>query len=125
MELHKRNLCCTAQFVAARGAARGAVLAVVLSLSACGTVELFGQYDLPEAPETATAPWPRLVDVPSAPPVGTYTADVPDPEQGATAQRDLGAQAVVADVRRQELTNPVISEAERARLLRRAQSRRQ
>lgn len=118
--MHKRRLCCSAQLVAGRLVLVGALLGV----SACGTVELFGQYDLPESPGVEEAPWPRLVDVPAAPPVGTYTADVPNPEQGAVAQRDLAAASVVAEIRRQELSQPVISDAERARMQQAARRRR-
>ncbi|MEM7745465.1 MAG: hypothetical protein AAF409_17320 [Pseudomonadota bacterium] len=101
------------------------MLALCLALAGCGTVELFGRYDLPEKPGTAEAPWPRLVDVPSAPPVGTYTAAVPDPAEGVAAQQDLSVQAIVADIRRRDAQEPVISDAERARLLRQAQLQRQ
>lgn len=91
-----------------------------LGVAGCGTVEVFGQYDLPESDGVEAAPWPRLVDVPAAPPVGTYTADVPDPAGGAAAQRDLAAAAVVADIRRQQVSEPVISDDERRELERRA-----
>ena len=106
------RLCCTAQFAASCLAA--------LALSGCGTVGIFGQYDLPESPEVAAAPWPRLVDTPTAPPVGEYTDAVPDPARGARAQTDLSASAVVAEIRARELSGPVISDAEKARLQRRA-----
>ena len=103
-----KRLCCTAQFVA------------VLSLAGCGTVEVFGRYDLPESQAVETTPYPRLVDTPSAPARGEYSAAVPDPVQGARNQADLSAQAVVADARARDLAGPVISEEERARMLRRA-----
>jgi hypothetical protein len=106
------RLCCTAQFAAA--------CAVTLALSGCGTVGIFGQYDLPESPEVADAPWPRLVDTPSAPPLGEYTDAVPDPAKGARTQTDLSASALVAEIRARELSAPVISDAEKARMLRRA-----
>ena len=103
------RFCCSAQMVAALG------LTVVLA--GCGTVELFGQYDLPESPEVAAAPWPRLIDTPSAPPVGTYSAAVPDPAEGALAQGELGAVAAAARARAAELSQPVIGDAERAAML--------
>jgi hypothetical protein len=103
------RFCCTAQIVAA--------LAGVVALSGCGTVELFGKYDLPESPHVASAPWPRLIDTPDAPPVGVYSPAVPDPAEGALAQTDLGAAAARANTRAVALAQPVIGEAERAAML--------
>lgn len=80
----------TAQFVAA---------CIVAALSGCGTVGLFGEYEVAESPDVEAAPYPQLVDVPDAPPVGVYTEAVPDPARGAAAQTDLAAAATVADVR--------------------------
>jgi hypothetical protein len=94
-----------------------AATAAVSLLASCGTVELFGKYDLPESPEVAAAPWPRLVDTPAAPPVGVYSAAVPDPAQGEAAQGDLGAAAARANARAAELARPVIGDAERAAML--------
>ena len=103
-----RRLCCTAQFVAA------------LALAGCGTVDLFGQYDLPEDPAVESTPYPRLVDTPTAPAVGEYTAAVPDPERGKAISQQLAAEAAVAELRARELSRPVIEPAERDRMLRRA-----
>lgn len=105
-------LCCTAQIVA------------VLSLASCGTVEVFGRYDLPESPEVEAAPYPRLVDTPSAPAQGEYTTAVPDPADGARTQRNLSSEAVLADARARQLSAPVIAPEDRAALLRRAARRR-
>lgn len=102
------RLCCTAQFVAA------------LALSGCGTAELFGRYDLPEDPAVESAPWPRLVDTPTAPPAGEYSAAVPDPAQGDAVHQQLATEAALAQLRARELAGPVIPEAERERMLRRA-----
>lgn len=107
-----KRLCCTAQFVAA------------LVLSGCGTVDVFGRYDLPESPEVADAPYPRLIDTPAAAPAGTYTAAVPDPANGARAQTNLAASSVSANARAQSLAAPVLSEAERNRLRRTPRRRR-
>lgn len=128
----------TAQFVA---------VCVVAALSGCGTVGLFGEYDVAESPDVEATPYPRLVDVPDAPPVGVYTEAVPDPARGEAAQTDLAAAATVADVRAAELARvdpaanaraaaadtvaaanaraarlaaPVISESEREAMLARA-----
>jgi hypothetical protein len=106
-----QRLWCTAQFVAA------------LALSGCGTVGLFGEYDLPEDPAVEAAPWPRLVDTPTAPPVGEYTDAVPDPTRGEMVNRRLTAEAAVAAVRAGELAGPVIPEEEREELFRRARRR--
>ena len=98
-------------------------MTVATVLSGCGTIEIFGQYDLPESPDVEAAPYPRLVDTPSAPAQGEYTAAVPDPVNGARTQADLGANAVVASVRARELAEPVISPQDRAWMLRRARRR--
>ena len=103
-----KRLCCTAQFVAA------------LALAGCGTVEVFGRYDLPESAEVEATPYPRLVDTPTAAARGEYSAAVPDPAAGARQQTDLSAEAVVANAQARALAEPVISPEERARLLRRA-----
>lgn len=84
--------------------AASAVLAV--AVAGCGTAELFGEHGLPESPDVAAAPWPRLVDVPEAPPVGIYTADVPDPAEGARTQVELAAAATAAGARAAELAGP-------------------
>ncbi|MEL6575570.1 MAG: hypothetical protein AAFU72_02250 [Pseudomonadota bacterium] len=93
-----------------------ATAGLVLVLSSCGTVELFGEYDVPERAETAEAPWPRLVDVPSAPPVGSYSATVPDPAQGVALQVELNAAAAEQNAAAVELNQPVLSEADRRKL---------
>lgn len=107
-----KHLCCTAQIVAA------------LALSGCGTVELFGQYDLPEDASVEAAAWPRLVDTPAAPPVGTYTRNVPDPANGARIQTDLAAETVVATEKARILADPVIPEHVKLDLLRKASRKR-
>ncbi|HET7408630.1 MAG TPA: hypothetical protein VFJ13_00385 [Paracoccaceae bacterium] len=96
----------------------------LLALAGCGTVGLFGEYDIPESPDVADAPWPKLVDVPEAPPVGVYTEDVPDPGVGIVTQADLGHAASEASARAAALESPVISEAARAEMLARAREAR-
>ncbi len=83
-------------------------------------MQLFGEYDLPEDPAVADAPWPRLVDTPTPPTVGSYSASVPDPKNGARTQTDLATAAVSAESRAQELSAPVISDEEKTRLLKNA-----
>ena len=102
------RLCCTAQFVAA--------LAVAGVLTSCGTIEIFGKYDLPEGEGVAEAPWPRLADTPTAPPVGEYSAEVPDPADGTRIHVDMAAAAVAAEAKARALQGPVISEADQARI---------
>jgi ribonuclease E len=93
--------CCSAQIVAAALAAA--------TLSSCGSIALFDQYDIPESPEVAAAPWPKLIDTPPAPPVGTYTAAVPDPAEGVATQADLGAAGAAANARAAALAAPVVA----------------
>jgi len=101
---HMKRLCCTAQFVA--------LLVAGATLTACGSVELFGRYDLPESPGVAEAPFPRLIDTPSAPPPGEFSAAVPNPETGTQTLSDLTSRQVVADVRATQTSRPVISDEE-------------
>lgn len=104
------RLCCTAQFVAA------------LFLAGCGTVEVFGKYDLPEDPSIETTPYPRLIDTPGAPAVGEYTAAAPDPARGAGVNRDLTTEAALASVRARELSAPILSDREREALFQKARA---
>lgn len=125
----------------------------LLALAGCGTVELFGEYEIPESADVAAAPWPRLVDVPDAPPHGEYTEAVPDPAIGVVAQAELGVAAdaagsratalagtgpgldpaaqpgaaalAAAEARAEALSTPVISPAEREDLLERARQAQQ
>ncbi|MEL6768102.1 MAG: hypothetical protein AAFP17_13050 [Pseudomonadota bacterium] len=93
-----------------------ATAGLLLALPSCGTVALFGEYDVPERPETAEAPWPRLVDVPAAPPVGAYSATVPDPAQGVALQVELNAAVAEQNAAASALNEPVLSEADRRKL---------
>lgn len=115
-------------------------LLLLLPLAACGTGGLFGEYDVPEAPGTAEAPWPRLVDTPPGPAPGVYSAAVPDPAMGVLVESDLNqvsraagsragvlaepvvdtgtldARVAAAQARAKRLAAPVLTEAERRRL---------
>lgn len=106
------RLCCTAQIVA--------VMVGPVLLAGCGTIEVFGRYDLPESEFVTDAPYPRLVDTPAAPGQGEFSAAVPDPAEGAEVQNDLSAEAIVAETRARDLAQPVIDPAEKEALLRRA-----
>lgn len=105
---------CTAQLVA--------VAVATLALAGCDAADMFDKFDLPEGPEVATAPWPRLVDVPSAPPVGTYTEAVPDPAVGAQVIENLSVEAAVAKARAEPLNEPVIAPERRAAMDARAEA---
>ncbi len=74
-------------------------------------------YDLRPAP-TAPAAWPRLVDVPTPPPPGTFSPEIPDPATGAATQARLAADAARLGAAAATLSAPVLSEADRARLRR-------
>jgi len=91
-----------------------------MALGGCGTVELFGTYEAPESADVAAAPYPRLVDVPSAPPAGQFNADVPDPAEGTRTLEELGLAASLAEEHAARLSPGPISPEERAALLRRA-----
>lgn len=94
------------------------VLAVPL-LMGCTTASLFTSYDLPESPDVEAAPWPRLADVPDTPAPGTYTAAIPDPAVGIATETDLSEAARQAEARAAQISQPVLTEAERRRLRRR------
>ena len=99
-----RGFLCTATFL------------LLGSLSGCGGAELFEQHGLAESPETAAAPWPRLVDTPEAPPPGEFGPGVPDPVTGAAAAAALVLAAEEAAARAETLSAPVLSEDELRRL---------
>ncbi|MBY8976281.1 hypothetical protein KHP62_10710 [Rhodobacteraceae bacterium NNCM2] len=94
------------------GLERILIVSLLAPVCACGTIELFGTYDAPESAEVAATPWPRLVDVPEAPEVGTYTDAVPDPAQGVALQADLDSVAGDAALRAEKLGQPVLDEAD-------------
>lgn len=96
------------------------MVAAALLTGGCGTVELLGRYDLPESPDVAAAPYPRLVDTPAPPAQGSFGAGVPDPAQGTAIIVDLSSAAAVSARRAEILANPALSDAERLRLLRQA-----
>ncbi|MEM9060244.1 MAG: hypothetical protein AAGD13_07245 [Pseudomonadota bacterium] len=91
-------------------------MVAALGLSGCGTVGLFGAYDLPQSPEVAEAAWPRLIDTPPAPAPGEFTARVPDPATGERTQTDLSVASAFAEERAAVLSAPVISAEEKAAL---------
>ena len=101
---------CTAQLIA------------LLVLAGCGMAGPFAELDLPEGPGVAAAPWPRLVDVPAAPPVGTYTPAVPDPAIGKQVVENLSVEAAIARARAETLNEPVIAPENRAAMEARAKA---
>ncbi len=95
-----------------------AAFLLLVSLAGCGSARLFSERPVPESPGVAEAPWPRLVDTPEAPAKGSYGAGVPDPATGAAATAELGLAARDAAERAEVLAEPVLTEAERRRLMR-------
>lgn len=91
-------------------------LIVLASLGACGSASLFRSYDVPESAGVQDAPWPRLVDVPSAPPPGDYSAAVPDPAQGVALETDFAEITDDAARRAEILSQPVLTKEDRAAL---------
>lgn len=102
------------------GISRALVLAAFLP-AGCGSVALFGEYDIPESPEVAAAPWPRLIDVPEALPRGSYGPAAPDPAIGIATEIALEHASAEARPRAEALSRPVIDPATRARMLARAE----
>src|SRR5690625_2253845 len=103
------------------GVTRAAALLAVLLLTGCGSIALFGKYDIPESPEVAAAPWPRLVDVPEALPAGSFGPSAPDPAIGLATEAALSRASAEARPRAATLSQPVIDPVTRARMLARAE----
>ncbi|MEM7669555.1 MAG: hypothetical protein AAF317_10460, partial [Pseudomonadota bacterium] len=80
----------------------------------CGTIGLFGSYDVRESADVADAEWSRLVDVPQAPEVGAYSDSVPDPAIGIALGADVGQITSEADAKAQRLAAPVLTDEDRA-----------
>jgi hypothetical protein len=97
---------------------RGTAFLLLAALAGCGSARLFGAYPVPETSSAAEAPWPRLVDTPAAPAMGTYSDAVPDPAEGIAATAQLGIVARDAAARAEALGAPVLTEAERRQLTR-------
>lgn len=93
-------------------------MAVTAALAGCEGFRVMNDYETAESPDVAAAPWPRLVDVPQAPPPGSYSAAVPDPTRGEALRAALLAKARAAAIRREDLAGPVLAEDEAARLSR-------
>lgn len=107
--------------VGLNGILRAAALLAMLPLAGCGSIALFGKYDVPESPEVAAAPWPQLVDVPAALPPGSYGPSAPDPAIGVATQAALSRASAEAIPRATTLSQPVIDPATREKMLARAQ----
>lgn len=76
-------------------------------LVACGDSAIFDRVAAERSDAVASADWPRLVDVPAAPPQGVYTDAAPDPARGDAAQIDLAVAAETAERRREAVSGPV------------------
>ena len=96
----------------------GAAFLLLAMLAGCGSAKVFGAFPVDDSAGASDAPWPRLVDTPTAPPEGTYNAAVPDPANGVAITAQLGIVASDAAVRAEVLNAPVLTEAERRRLTR-------
>lgn len=92
---------------------------LVLALAGCEPFRLFNDYETAQSDDVAEAPWPRLVDVPRAPPPGQFGPGVPDPTTGAVLRAALAERARRAAERRTRLEGAVIDEASRRVLTRR------
>jgi hypothetical protein len=97
---------------------RHIALAMGLALAGCanGPGPDLGGYDIPRDPAVASAPCPRLIDVPEPPPPGSFTPAAPDPADGQAVAAALRADAARMRARAAELAGPVLTDAERRRL---------
>jgi hypothetical protein len=91
---------------------------LLLSLAGCGTARLFNAFPVAESETVSDAPWPLLADTPEAPPEGEFGPGVPDPVTGVATTAQLEIAARDAAARAKELSQPVLTEAERERLTR-------
>ncbi|MEM1343525.1 MAG: hypothetical protein AAGI34_02960 [Pseudomonadota bacterium] len=87
-----------------------------LALSGCESFRLFNDYRAVESESVAEVPWPLLVEVPSAPPLGQFSEAVPDPARGIATEAELGLLGAEAAPRREAQGVPVLDETERAAL---------
>ncbi|MGF1551656.1 MAG: hypothetical protein ACFBWO_04030 [Paracoccaceae bacterium] len=90
-----------------------ATIALVVSLPACETLDVFERF---EAGGASDAPYPRLVNVPAAPPPGSFSDAAPDPARGRAIRAELDPVAEAQNARAGALAAPVLTEAERRRL---------
>lgn len=84
-----------------------AIAISLLALTACGDPGIFARVAPPESGDVAAADYPRLADVPEAPPAGVHDAAAPDPAAGAAIRAELAAQAKTQQERRKEIEGPV------------------
>lgn len=92
------------------------ILAVPLLgfISGCTALSVLDRFDAGAPPAAAT--YPRLVDVPAAPPPGAFSTAAPDPDVGRGVRDDLSVRAALQNERADRLGAPELSEAERDRL---------
>lgn len=90
---------------------RGAYLLLALMatgpLVACGDPDIFARVAPPATDEKRAAVWPKLAEIPPAPPKGVFTAAAPDPATGDAIQIDLAVAAEEAASRNVALSGPV------------------
>ncbi|QIE56853.1 hypothetical protein G5B40_16265 [Pikeienuella piscinae] len=83
---------------------------LVASLGACvgSGPEIFRKVPVSATvTDESNADWPRLADIPPAPPPGVHTDATPDPALGDAAQIDAAVSAEAAETRRAALAGPI------------------
>lgn len=84
-----------------------------VALAGCAIARAeFDALDLPDTPAPEGSEWPRLVDAPSI----AGDSGGPDPAEGQRIAQELTIAAAAGTVRAEQLREPVISPAQRARL---------
>ncbi|MGF1501856.1 MAG: hypothetical protein ACFBSD_08565 [Paracoccaceae bacterium] len=97
---------------------------LVALVGGCETFRLFQDYETAESADVAAAAYPRLVEVPDAPPPGRFSDAVPDPAIGQAQIAGFGPETEAAEARRRVVAAPVVDltaeaeAAERAKRLR-------
>jgi hypothetical protein len=83
-------------------------LALLLALSACGEARrVIGAYPVEESAETAEAPYPALVDMPTP---AALRAAAPDPAEGRAIAAELAVEAAVQKAEAERLA-PTVADA--------------
>lgn len=85
---------------------------LLLGLGGCDAAGVFADYEIPEAPGTAEAPWPLLVNTPRPPPRGVYTEAVPDPLAGIVIRNELAIASRAQAAQAEGLAGPVVDGAD-------------
>lgn len=86
---------------------RIAACLAIAPLVACGDPEIFDRIGGPSDPNVAKTSWPKLAEIPEAPPLGVYSPAIPDPAIGEATQIELAVEAEIAETRRKAVEGPV------------------